>query len=134
MAAKYGTSMTQLTIEALEVMIELGKSDKFRQLTEAERKSLILDASKKVIEQDLPDQPRFTQLNLEGMEKIGLIRDRVEHLLRNNPRHEFTTNDISDVLSIPQSTARTYVRDIHEETPDNFILVRGRPNRIYYQE
>ena len=133
MATKFGTSMTQLTTEALEILLELGESEKFRQLTHAERKALILDASTHAIEQDLPDQPRLSQLNMEGLETIGLIRERVEILLRNNPKHEFTTNDIAEILNIPQSTARTYVRDIHEDSPSNFILLRGRPNKIYYK-
>lgn len=131
-AGQYGTTMTQLTLEALEIMVELASSDSFRKLNEHERRKLVVRAAQKYIEENIP-QEKFTEVQIEGIQEIGLIRDKVDFLLKNNPGKEFSTNDIAQILSIPQSTARTYVRDISENNTTHYHLVRGRPNKIFYR-
>lgn len=131
-AMNFGMSMTQFTLEALEIWLELSKSQKFRVMPEIERKKLVMDAANKIIKSKILDEQRKNKLNLKNVNEVKKIKDKVSIFLVDNPMQEFTTNEIAVILKIPQATARTYVRDIHTENPSKFILLRGRPNKIYY--
>lgn len=131
-ASKFGQSMTQLTIEALDVYINLSDSDILVNLEPFKRKNLIQKAVRAYLETEQNKNLGTKQIVTSGLDSIGLIRDRIESLLRQNPDYKFTTTEISGILNIPQSTARTYVRIMYEENPEEFILVKGRPNKIFY--
>ena len=131
-AMNFGMSMTQFTLEAVEIWLELSKSQKFRVMPEIERKKLVMDAANKIIKSKILDEQRKNKLNLKNVNEVKKIKDKVSIFLVDNPMQEFTTNEIAVILKIPQATARTYVRHIHTENPSKFILLRGRPNKIYY--
>ena len=131
-ASEYGMSMTQLTIEALKCFIELGKFPDFKRMDELKRRNLIVSGMREMLQRETGKEQSIYDINTDGLDEIGLIRDQVSKLLENNPNRHFSTNEIAEILGIPQSTARTYARQISEET-NRYILLPGRPNKIYYE-
>ena len=57
-AMNFGMSMTQFTLEAVEIWLELSKSQKFRVMPEIERKKLVMDAANKIIKSKILDEQR----------------------------------------------------------------------------
>ena len=131
-AGKMSMSMTQLTVEALSVYLKLSKENQFVSMKSEERKKFI---EKTVLDVLLQIGPKSLEgINLVGLEGIGLIRERVSKLLKNNPDRKFSTNEISEILSIPQSTSRAYVRDLNNDNPKTYVLLAGRPNQVYFRK
>lgn len=65
--------------------------------------------------------------------KPGYIYDHVFEYIKSQSDPS-TTTEISNALHVPKSTVRAYVKKLTEEYPDNIIIIRGRPNQIYYKE
>lgn len=128
-AAVYGVSMTQLTIDALELFVQLSQFPKFVELNEEERLTLLIET----VHQTLlnPDLHQERRSVVPGeLHQIGSIKQKIATLLRSNPDHLFRSTEIAHLLNLPQSTVRLYLRQLGEE--DEYVLVQGRPNRIRY--
>ncbi|MCY3412394.1 MAG: hypothetical protein INQ03_12225 [Candidatus Heimdallarchaeota archaeon] len=117
-ARKAGVSITQFTIDALDLLGHLLEIPGFIELTSTQRKELIMSSIIK------------PEINKSELGSIQTKLEQVENYLIDHAGEEFSTIELSDILKIKQSTVRTYVQKLG--TQSNFVVIEGRPNKIKY--
>lgn len=128
MSESTGRSITQLTLEALEILRLALESSELRSMKSSERVQFIKEAIHQAAnEKDQANAKRTRR----SSRPPGFIIERIRSLLYDNPNTEFSTTQISDQLDIPQSTVRAYVRELANKD-DSIQLITGRPNYVTY--
>lgn len=123
-----GRSITQLTIEALEILKEILKETKIQYMKPAERKDFII----KTIQNEINQVTQYdVQRSKRRTHPPGLVIERIRSHLKNNPNFKFSTTQISDQLEIPLSTVRAYIREIANQDT-KMKIIPGRPNHIIF--
>ncbi|MHA2252184.1 MAG: hypothetical protein ACXAD7_17600 [Candidatus Kariarchaeaceae archaeon] len=125
-AIKTGRSMTQLTIDALDLYDKLIACSGFLEMKPKTREEYVVKLFQEAIKLD-------GQV-YDGSKKQGpgLVMDKVITLLTSNPEKRFSSIEIAHILTIPQSTIRTYIRRL-SLSDNKYVLIEGRPNFIYYK-
>ena len=114
-------SMTELTLEGLNLLELLAKETQYFELKPGQRVQRMIEIYSKT-----------DQIMQETSKAPGLIKKRIIDFLKMHPNQKYSTSNISKLLDIPSSTARNYTREIAKDHA-NFILYHGRPNVIEFQ-
>jgi Fic family protein len=129
---KRGVSKTQFTINAIEIYSQVVEMSEFSNLTQAQIISLL---TKKLSKNN--NGTKFNEMNSrnhdfhkESPQPHGLIIDRVYAFLKENRGKLYSTTELSNVLKIPQSTVRSYIRKLEVIYPGCLQIYAGRPNKI----
>lgn len=132
-ASKLNITTTDLTIESLEFIAKLVESNPKQMKDTQNRKEFF----QKLLEVDftLSDNKLSRNFNKSSKksrkEHAGYIIDNLANYLRENEDQYFSSTQLSEILSIPQPTVRTYIRNL-AANDIKFKIVSGRPNFIAY--
>ena len=131
-AIKTGRSMTQLTIDALNILDRLIDCEGFLDMKPKIREDFIVKLFEKSVKMDNKIiSGNIADERPSSRTQPGLTNERIEELLKNNPGRRFSTLEIAELLKVPQSTIRAYTRKLSLRDAQ-FVLIEGRPNFIYY--
>ena len=117
--------MTELTVEALTILTEILEKPKFLKMRANDRIDKIIGILEAFQEISL------TSDRHGSLRAPGYIIDNIKKMLNENEGVKFTTTQIANELSIPQSTVRAYIRKIVQQEP-NYYLIEGKPNSIVF--
>ena len=128
-AEKAGKSITQFTIDALYLLGHLIEYENIRNMRNEDRILFFKELASKhsTIQSSGKSIDGTTVRNVDR----GKLENNIQTFLKDNPNRNYSTNELSEILGIVQSTVRTYVKRL-EDNPE-YILSKGRPNRIMYQ-
>jgi len=124
---------TDLTIESLEFiasLVEIKPKLMKNPKTRKEFLQNIIDSNfHNNIISDL--QIDIKTSNRNRREHGGYIIDHIASYLKENEGQIFSSTELSNKLSIPQPTVRTYIRNL-AASDCKFKIIKGRPNFIGY--
>ncbi len=122
-AKKAGCSVTQFTIDAIELLGQILDYHGIKKLNNEDRIKLIKNA--------LENSPDPIVIKPPTKTKIPIKKQIIDFLI-SNPNKSFSTLELAKILDKNKATIRTYIRDIYENDKTNFVIELGRPNKIMY--
>ncbi len=131
-AQMLNVSQTQFTVEAVHIFFQLIQNPAFREASNERKIQIINEIGKGHIEitttgQKAPDK----KSHAKNDRPPGFIIDLIYNFLRKHSGTMYSTTQIAEILNIPQSTVRAYIRKLSEQ--DTAIKIYpGRPNKVEY--